>query len=250
MNARGQAGNPNVALVKGRRDVRLAWTVHLFTASGVVVGMLALESVFQGRVRAAIAYLLITQLIDGLDGPLARRVDIENCVPRIDGYVLDLVIDYVTCVIVPAAFAHQFGLFPDSWSLALAGLIVFTSAIWFSRTDMMTDEHWFRGFPATWNLLIPTLWFLGLSPVGNAIAVGGLAVLQLTNAPFPHVVRSSWARSATFIVTAAWLLTLALATAGTEDLPRTSVRVALALFIAYFAALSFARARQQRTIPS
>ena len=122
--------------------------MHAFTTSGIVVGMLALQAVLDGRPKAAMIWLLATQLIDGLDGPMARAYDVKGRVPQIDGYVLDLVIDFVTCVVIPAAFLHQFKLLPAGSGLALTGLIVFTSALWFSRTDMMTSDHWFRGFPA------------------------------------------------------------------------------------------------------
>jgi phosphatidylcholine synthase len=122
--------------------------------------MLALEAVFDGKPKLAMIYLLITQIIDGIDGPIARQYDVKSTVPKIDGYVLDLVIDYVTCVVVPAAFMHRFDMLPHTFSIPLVGLVVFMSAIWFSRTDMMTEDNWFNGFPATWNLVAPTLFLL------------------------------------------------------------------------------------------
>jgi phosphatidylcholine synthase len=144
--------------------------LHVFTTLGVIVGMLALEAVFNNRAKAAIIYLLLTQVIDGIDGPIARGIDIVKTVPKIDGYVLDLVIDYVTCVLVPAAFMHRFGMLPQAISLPVVCLVVFLSAMWFSRTDMMTDDNWFRGFPSTWNLVIPTLYVINMGRWPNAIA--------------------------------------------------------------------------------
>jgi phosphatidylcholine synthase len=191
---------------------RRAWSVHVFTASGIVVGMLALDAVLERRARAAMILLLITQLIDGIDGPMARAADVKGCVPRIDGYVMDLVIDFVTCVIVPAAFMHQFGLLPEGFSLILIGLIVFTSAIWFSRTDMMTDDHWFRGFPAVWNLVAPTLFLLHTSPITGAIVTVALAGMSLTNVPFPHPVRVVRWRTLTLPVTIIWLVSMTIVT--------------------------------------
>ena len=74
--------------------------------------MLALQAVLDGKPKSAMIWLLATQLIDGVDGPMARAVDIKERVPQIDGYVLDLVIDFVTCVVIPAAFLHRFHLLP------------------------------------------------------------------------------------------------------------------------------------------
>ncbi len=224
-----------------RRLIRRAWYVHIFTTSGVVVGMMALEAIFTGKPRAAIAYLLITQLIDGIDGPMARQIDIRAVVPKLDGYILDLVIDYVTCVVVPAAFMHQFGLLPSRFSLATAGLVVFLSAMWFSRTDMMTEDHWFNGFPATWNLVAPSLYLMNTSKWINLGLVVLLSGLMLTNAKFPHMVRAAAAREITLPVTGIWLLTLAYATTRTAH-SRASTAILIAVFI-YFTGLSVWRSR-------
>ena len=221
--------------------------VHLFTATGIVVGMLALQAVFNQKPKEAIFYLLLTQIIDGIDGPMARGVDIVARVPRIDGYVLDLVIDYVTCVVVPAAFLHQFDLLPSPISLPLAGLVVFLSAIWFSRTDMMTDDNWFRGFPATWNLVAPTFFLLETPKWLNAGFTLLLCVLMVTNVKFPHPVRSEGGPIFTLPITVAWLLAMAWAT---QRLPNHSVvgRIGLIAAVGYFFGLCLWKTRQHDTL--
>jgi phosphatidylcholine synthase len=191
--------------------VRFAWSVHLFTGSGVIVGILALDAVLQQRARTAMVLLLVTQIIDGLDGPMARAADVQNCAPRIDGYVLDLVIDYVTCVVVPAMFMHEFNLLPEGSSLFLIGFVVFTSAMWFSRTDMMTDDHWFRGFPAVWNLVAPSFYLLK-SPHWFTVGVTVLlAAMSFTNVPFPHPVRVVRWRLVTLPITTCWVAAMGIA---------------------------------------
>lgn len=233
-----------VAAIRSGNGV--AWSVHLFTTSGVVVGMLAIEAVFDGRPRAAIVYLVITQTIDGIDGPMARQVDVVRKVPKIDGYVLDLVIDYVTCVIVPALFLHQFHVLPERWSLPLAGLVVFSSAIWFARTDMMTDDHWFNGFPGVWNLIAPSMLLAGSGRWVNATLVVVLCGLMLTDVPFPHPVRVVWLRRVTLPVTVLWLLGL---TIGTDRYPQQSsiTHLCVWLSVAYFASLALLRTMMVRT---
>ncbi len=229
------AGNPiDRPCTHGER--RQAWAVHFFTTSGIVVGMLALQAVLDGRPKAAMIWLLATQLIDGLDGPMARAYDVKGRVPQIDGYVLDLVIDFVTCVIIPAAFLHQFGLLPrGSAGLALTGLIVFTSALWFSRTDMMTGDHWFRGFPAVWNLVAPSLYLLHTSLAVNTTVVVVLAAASLVNVPFPHPVQVVRWRAITLPVTVAWLAVmtwLTLVTPQSNALGRVLLVVAPLYFVA------------------
>ena len=216
--------------------------LHVFTTAGVIVGMLALEAVFNNRPKAAIIYLLLTQVIDGIDGPIARQIDIVHSVPKLDGYVLDLVIDYVTCVMVPAAFMHQFGMLPDPISLPVVCLVVFLSAMWFSRTDMMTDDNWFRGFPSTWNLVIPTMYVLDMGKWPTAVATIGLCGLLMSNVQVPHPVRVSVLRPLSLGVTAVWRVALLWATL---QLPQVSTvgKIVMIPAVGYFVGLSVWRAR-------
>lgn len=222
-----------------RQLIRRGWYVHIFTTSGVVVGMMALQAIFEMKPRAAIAFLLITQLIDGIDGPMARQIDVKTVIPKLDGYVLDLVIDYVTCVVVPAAFIHQFELLPADLSLAGTGLVVFLSAMWFSRTDMMTDDHWFNGFPATWNLAAPALYVMQAPQWVNAVVIVGLAMLMLTNVKFPHMMRSEQFRPLTLAASAVLMGALTFGT-WADGWSRAATLALIAVY-AYFFALSFWR---------
>lgn len=226
-----------------RGDVRRAWSVHLFTTTGIVVGMLALQSVVDGAPKAAMVYLLLTQLIDGIDGPMARQYDVKTFAPKIDGYVLDLVIDYVTCVVVPSMFLHKFHLVPDRLSIPLVGLIVFMSAIWFSRTDMMTEDNWFNGFPATWNLVVPSMLLIGSDQWLNVAIIVILCALMITDVKFPHPVRSGAKRRVTLPVTLGWLAAL---TWATFRYPTVSTfgQALLVAAVAYFFGLSIWRTRQ------
>jgi phosphatidylcholine synthase len=223
-------------------DIRRGWMLHVFTTAGVIVGMLALEAVINNRPKAAIVYLLLTQVIDGIDGPIARQINIEQSVTKIDGYVLDLVIDFVTCVVVPAIFMHQFGMLPESISLLIVCFVVFLSAMWFSRTDMMTEDNWFRGFPSTWNLVIPTMYVIDMGKWPTAVATIGLCGLLMSNVQVPHPVRVTVLRPLSLGVTAAWLLALLWATLKLPNLS-TAGKVVMIPAVAYFIGLSVWRAR-------
>jgi phosphatidylcholine synthase len=170
------------------RDLSLA--LHAFTATGVLVGMAALVAVLDGSARMAIIWLLVAQLIDGIDGPLARRLLPDEATTKFDGYVLDLVIDFVTCVLVPAAFLWEFNIVNHDRSgmIAVAALLMF-SCLWFSRTDQQDSESWFHGFPASWNMVVPTLWLLNSSHTVTLIVVACLSILTMTNIQFAHPVR-------------------------------------------------------------
>jgi len=215
-----------------------AWAVHIFTALGVVVAMLALRDVLIFDPGAAIIWLMVTLVIDGIDGPIARALVVKERAPRIDGYVLDLIIDYVTCVIVPAAFMYQFQVLPGGdFGLALVGAIVFTSAIWFSRVDMMTADNWFRGFPAGWNLVAPVLYLLQARTSIGAVVTIVLCVLSLTNAAFPHIMRAQFLRVLTLPVALVWIGAI---TTGAALLPHRpwALRPVLYVGCVYFVALT------------
>ena len=189
----------------------------------------------------------MTLLIDGVDGPIARALEVERRVPLIDGFLLDLIIDYVTCVVVPAAFMYEFKVVPqNNWGIAVLCVMVFTSAIWFARKDMMNDDNWFRGFPAAWNLVAPVMFLMEARTVVGAIITLVLSVLCLTNLPFPHIARARFLRPVTASATAVWIVGIVFGTFAYPDHPHY-VRVLLYLGGVYFAVLSGIRWWYERT---
>jgi phosphatidylcholine synthase len=228
-----------------------AWLVHLFTALGIVASMLALRDVLIGDVghaKRAIIWLLLTLVIDGVDGPIARALEVERRVPLIDGFLLDLIIDYVACVIVPVCFMYEFNVVPNNnFGVFVLCVVVFTSAIWFARKDMMTEDNWFRGFPAAWNMVGPLLYLMeAREGVGAAITLV-LSVLSLTSMPFPHIARARFMRYWTWAATVCWLGGMAI---GALTLPHhyEFVRVLLYLGAGYFLLLAAIRAVHERRL--
>ena len=200
------------------RDMSLA--LHAFTATGVLVGMAALVAVLDGSARMAIIWLLVAQLIDGIDGPLARRLLPDEATTKFDGYVLDLVIDFVTCVLVPAAFLWQFRMVNHDRSgmIAIAALLMFSS-LWFSRTDQQDDDSWFHGFPAAWNMVVPTLWLLDSSPTVTMVIVACLSILTMTNVQFAHPVRVVQWRIWNMTAISVWVIGVLLGTIWSPQVP-------------------------------
>jgi phosphatidylcholine synthase len=168
---------------------RAGYVLHVLTASGAAAGLVALQAVFNGQWRQALLWLIVCQVLDGLDGPIARKIDVTIHAPRIDGHILDLVVDYLTCVVVPVALLARLELLPLNFEVWVAGAIFITSALWFARIDQETDDHWFNGFPAAWNLAVPTFLVFNLTPTEVAIFTLVLGMSQLTYFKFPHIVR-------------------------------------------------------------
>ena len=217
------------------------WAVHAFTTLGIVAAMLALRDIIAGRPDHAVIWMLLTLLIDGVDGPIARAIHVGELVPRIDGFLLDLVIDFTTCAIVPAAFMYQFGVVPrDNWGVTVLSGVVLTSAIWFARKDMMTEENWFRGFPAAWNLVAPTVMFAHVPTGARLTVIIALALFQLTNVPFPHIARARFMRPYTLLAATCWIGAIA---AATLLYPNSNLLVSVLLYTGstYFIILAVLR---------
>ena len=208
------------------RDLSLA--LHAFTATGVLVGMAALVAVLDGSARLAIIWLLVAQLIDGIDGPLARRLLPDEATTKFDGYVLDLVIDFVTCVLVPAAFLWEFNMVNHDRSgmIAVAALLMF-SCLWFSRTDQQDSDSWFHGFPASWNMVIPTLWLLNSSHTVTLVVVGCLSILTMTNVQFAHPVRVVQWRAWNMASISIWVFGVLFGTIWSPGIPSALIALIL-----------------------
>lgn len=162
-----------------------AWLVHMFTGSGAVLALLALVAIEQERWHLALLWLFVAIVVDGIDGTFARWAQVKRQAPRIDGDALDLIVDYLTYVFVPTIFMWKAGLILPSMGLWLAAAIQFSSLYLFARSDMKTDDNYFRGFPALWNLIAFYLFVVEASSTTGAIVI--IAFVALTFAPVHFV---------------------------------------------------------------
>ena len=224
---------------------RAGYVLHVLTASGAAAGLVALQAVFNNQWRQALLWLIICQVLDGLDGPIARKIDVVIHAPRIDGHVLDLVVDYLTCVVVPVALLARLDLLPMHFQIWVAGAIFISSALWFARIDQETDDHWFNGFPAVWNLVVPSFLILGATPQTVMIVSILLCIVQLTTIKIPHLVRVEWMRKFTLPLTVIYLINLTSLSWAYSDKsgshPNTLEVIILLGFPAYIAVLSIYR---------
>lgn len=133
---------------------RYAFLVHLLTASGIVPAALAMREIGQPDCdpRVVFLYLLLTTLIDAVDGPLARRLDVKVNSPRIDGRTIDDLLDYLTFAFIPLMLIWRMDWMP----LGLGFTVVFAMAaslLGFAHCQAKDEARGvFRGFPSYWNL--------------------------------------------------------------------------------------------------
>src|SRR4029077_16515765 len=90
-----------------------AFAVHVFTATGAALALGALNFAVRGEWAAMFWCLGAALIVDGVDGTLARALKVADVLPRWSGDVLDLVVDFVTYVFVPAYVIAAGGLLPD-----------------------------------------------------------------------------------------------------------------------------------------
>ncbi|ODN71281.1 Phosphatidylcholine synthase [Methylobrevis pamukkalensis] len=229
------------AIVTKHQNTLIALAVHAFTASGIVVAMLAAIAAYAQDWPKFFALLGFTLLIDGVDGPIARRFKVETRLPSFSGAALDFVVDYVTYVFLPAMALATGGFASNTVSLALAGVIVFTSAMYFADTRMKMKNNAFRGFPAVWNGVV-FLFFVFRPPQEVLIAVTlGLAVLTFLPVAFVHPVRVIRWRPLTLVASAIWSVCaiIALISGLSPSLP-----VAVGLLVATFYLATVAAVQQ------
>lgn len=166
-----------------------AWAVHALTASSAVFALLALMALWRDDFRLCLVWLLCALAVDGVDGTLARAAHVKIRAPSVDGDALDLIVDYLTYVFVPSLFIWRAELVPAPWALPLLVLVQYSSLYLFARGDMKTEDNYFRGFPALWNLVAFYLWVTGAPPEAGAIGIALLAFSSFTSITFVHPFR-------------------------------------------------------------
>jgi len=183
-----------------------ALSVHLLTATGAVLSMFAMLAAVEENWSLMFLWLVVALLVDGIDGPLARRYDVTTNWPNYDGVLMDLIVDYLTYVFIPAYALFKSGLL-TGWTGWLAIIaIVYGSVIYFADTRMKTKDKSFAGFPACWNMVVLVLFALAPPQGVILVLVVGLTVTMFTNLKFIHPVRTERWRNVSLPVSLAWVM--------------------------------------------
>ena len=183
-----------------------ALLVHLFTATGAVFAMLAMLAAADAEWSLMFLWLVVAFAVDGIDGPLARKYDVKSNAPQFDGVLLDLIVDYLTYVFIPAFALFKSGLLPGWTGWFAIIIITFTSAMYFADTRMKTRDNSFSGFPGCWNMAVLVLFAAKPDFWVVLILVVILAALMFLPVKMVHPVRTEKWRSLTLVMTAAWTI--------------------------------------------
>lgn len=210
-----------------------AFTIHVFTASGSALGFLALIMATGGLWAAMFFFLGLAMLVDGLDGPLARAFKVEELLPRWSGETLDLVVDYVTYVFVPAYAIAASGFLPDMLAIPAGVIVTITGALYFADREMKTRDNYFQGFPAVWNLAAFYLYLLEPAPWLAAASIAVLAGLTFAPVRFVHPLRVRQLRPLNVALLIVWA-GLGLLAVVYDLQPGIYVAIPLAVIAGYF----------------
>jgi phosphatidylcholine synthase len=182
-----------------------ALSVHLFTATGAVFAMLAMLAAVDEKWSMMFVWLVVAFAVDGVDGPLARKYNVKKYAPQFDGVLLDLIIDYLTYVFIPAFALFKSGVFEGWTGWFVIIVITFASAMYFCDTRMKTKDNSFAGFPGCWNMvavvvfaLQPNFWII-------LALVTVLAVSMFLPLKFVHPVRTERWRNLTLPIALGWV---------------------------------------------
>jgi phosphatidylcholine synthase len=166
-----------------------AFSVHLLTASGSFLAFLSVVAASEQRWTSMFLWLGLALFVDGIDGPIARKLQVKEVLPNWSGDTLDNIIDYITYVLIPAFALYQRGFMGENLSFISAAIIVISSAIYYADTGMKTKEYFFRGFPVVWNMVVFTLFIVEPGEQAAFAVVVAIAILSFVPINFLHPVR-------------------------------------------------------------
>ena len=217
-----------------------AFAVHIFTACGAGCALLALLAAVHAAWATMFVWLGIALIIDGIDGTFARRLKTAELLPRWSGDILDLVVDILTYVFVPAYALAASGLLPPILATPLGLVIAVTGALYFADRSMKTSDYYFRGFPALWNVAAFYLFLVKPAPWLSAVLILALAVLTFVPFHFVHPVRIPYLRGLTIAALILWAV-LALYAVMSDLAPGFWTAAILCILAVYFVGIGFLR---------
>ena len=181
-----------------------SWSVHVFTALGGLAGFLSLEAILRDNIFLAFIWLSVAFFIDGIDGTFARRYKVKEMVPAIDGSTLDNIVDYLNYVFIPAVMVYWFNLVPSQLTLLAVALILIVSCYTFANTKLKTEDNYFRGFPAVWNMVIFYLFVIGTTQLTNFLVIVFFSVMTFIPLKYLHPFRVKERKPLNLFMLAIW----------------------------------------------
>lgn len=181
-----------------------AWFTHFFTATGAVWGLMSIIAITNGAWKTAFVWMALAVFVDSFDGLLARRARVKDVLPNFDGALLDNMIDFLNYVVVPAFFLYQADILPMGGKMLGAAMILIASSYQFCQADAKTDDHFFKGFPSYWNIMVFYLFMMELSPWTNLAITALLSILVFVPVKYVYPSRTVYYQKLTMALGLVW----------------------------------------------
>jgi phosphatidylcholine synthase len=208
--------------------------VHLYTASGAVLGLLIVLAAIEGEPVTALWLGLAALVVDGTDGMLARWARVKETIPWFDGARLDDIVDYLTYAFAPVVLLWTTGSLPGgALGWVVAALPLLASCYQFCRVDAKTDDHTFLGFPSYWNVVAFYAVVLDVDPGVTAAFVIVFSVLVFVPVRYLYPSRTPVLRGLSLALTGGWLVTYAVLLLQVPDPHPVVVALSLAYLVYY-----------------
>ena len=219
--------------------VLAAWSVHLYTALGAVLGFLALEATADSRYASAFLLMAVATFIDSTDGTLARRMRVKQVLPHFDGARLDDIVDYLNYVVVPVVLAYHAGLIPHGQvGLFIGSFPLLASGYGFCQIDAKTEDAFFKGFPSYWNVVVFYLYTLATPLWFNNAVLVVLSVLVFVPIRYLYPSKNKTAQRTTYALGSIWGVCMFVLMAQFPTPSRQLAALSL-FFPLYYFAISF-----------
>lgn len=200
--------------------VALAWATHMFTLTGAIWATLAVVALHKGEIKWMWLWLGIALIVDGVDGTFARAANVRKYAPSFDGATLDNIVDFLTWTFIPALFIYLYVDYGSELRALIAMLFICVSALFcYCNTYLKTDDYYFMGFPAAWNVVAVIMWIFHTSPTTNIILTAVLGILTVAPLTFVHPFRVEWMRPVNIAAVVVWVAATAYLVVIAPDTP-------------------------------
>ena len=120
-----------------------------FTVANLLFGFLSLIYALKGEIRSAVAMIMLSVLMDSLDGKVARKLKADSDF----GKELDSLSDLISFGLAPAIIVYIFvykSLWPF-WGIWVSALFTICGAIRLARFNTLGNIDYFIGVPITFS---------------------------------------------------------------------------------------------------
>tara|TARA_Y100001936_G_scaffold90358_1_gene88924 strand:- start:52 stop:789 length:738 start_codon:yes stop_codon:yes gene_type:complete len=185
----------------------LSFSIHLLTGMGIIAGFFAVIAILNDNQKEAFLWLGLAFLIDSVDGTLARKFNVKKNLPNIDGKMLDSIIDFFNYVIIPSIMIYWFRYVPDQFIIFIPAILILISIFSYVNLNILTDDNYYNGFPAIWNVVILYFYIFGTSQNINLIFLILLILLKFSPLKCIHPLRVKKLKNFSIFFSILWFIT-------------------------------------------